>query len=142
MVEEASALLETEINQVSELVYELSIGKLVLGIYYQADDASIGLKAALAKPSAELPSVVYDLMLNANATGVQLQGCKVGFDKSTNQAVLAQLLPSSIQEGEQLAQKILTFTQVSFFWQMTLTSAKDEEVSYTPNAANESMLSV
>ncbi|WP_100915351.1 type III secretion system chaperone [Pseudoalteromonas spongiae] len=126
MVEEACALLEVTPQALSDEDYQVNLEQLVFRISCHPSDGTFGLKAALAKPTSDLPSSVYNLMLNANATGVQLQGCKVGIDAASNQIVLVKLLPSVIQEGEQLAQKILSFTQVALFWQMTLTIAKDD----------------
>ena len=126
MVEEACALLEVTPYALTDEDYQVNLEQLVFRISFHPSDGTFGLKAALAKSKGDLPSSVYNLMLNANATGVQLQGCKVGIDSATNQIVLAKLLPSVIQEGEQLVQKILSFTQIALFWQMTLATAKDE----------------
>lgn len=128
MVEELQRLIEVPVTKINGSRYRLSVGILPTTLDYSIDDNGIVITVVFGALKGELPNSLYNLVLNANACGAQLDGGKLSIDKQTNQILLVKLLHSSVENSELLAQSIIGFIEVVAFWQSVLINADFENL--------------
>ena len=128
MVEELQDLIEVPVSKNKDESYRLNIGILPTTLAYSVADNGIVITVVFGALKGELPESLYNLVLNANACGAQLDGGKLAIDKKTNQILLVKLLHSSVDNSELLAQSIVSFMEVVAFWQSVLINADIENI--------------
>lgn len=144
ILEEASNLLQTPYDLLSDTSALLQVGSMPILIEYQVDSMSITMTAAIGALVGELPLPVYELILNANACDAELFGSKLGIDPKTKQIVLAHKLHSLINDGEKFAYNLRVYIEVAIFWQTALSHSVTGSESTGSVAASDhaAMLSV
>lgn len=145
MIAELANIIDVTITQDSETRFLFQAGNIPVLLDYRAEDDSITINAAFCKIENQLPAAIYELILNANACGAQLDGAKIALDKQSQQLVIVKLLQDEIQSGEALARVVVELFKVVAFWQTVLVNAnlKKSAIGFTNVACEDTqMLSV